>query len=314
MLKRMVMKLFRNPLIIVLLAASLFYSCEKTINPELEYADPILVVDAWLNDKVEAQEIKLTQTQPYLENELPTGVSGATVSVSYDDGAITFEENPDEPGTYRWIPTPATSEDVFGQLGRTYKLTITVDGETYEATSRMNRTTTIDSISFKFEENSAFYPDDSYTAEFWGTDPAGPGDTYWIKGYKNGVLLNKSSEINIAYDAAFTAGGNFDGVTFIPPIRAVNPDDVDEDDTPLSPYKPGDSLYVEIHSTTLEAYNFLNEVIIQTDRPGGFAELFSTPLANVSTNITNVDPDGKEAVGFFNVSAVKGMGRKLEEQ
>lgn len=313
MIKSTVMKSFQNPLIIILFAASVLFSCEKTINPELEYADPILVVDAWLNDKVEPQEIRLTRTQPYLENELPTGVSGATVTVRYDGGEIIFDEDPDKPGTYRWIPTTGTSEDVFGTTGRAYTLMVTADGDTYEATSKINRTTTIDSISFKFEENSAFYPDDSYTAEFWANDPAGPGDTYWIKAYKNGVLLSKPSEISIAYDAAFTAGGNFDGVTFIPPIRAVNPDDVDEDDLPLSPYDLGDSLYVEIYSTTLEAYTFLNEVIIQTDRPGGFAELFSTPLANVSTNITNTDPNGKKAVGFFNVSAVNGKGAKLVE-
>lgn len=305
------MKLFRIPTIIIFLATSVFYGCEKTINPELKYAEPILVVDAWLNNKVEAQEIKLTKTQPYLENVLPTGVTGAQVSVSYDGGEIIFEEDANEPGTYRWTPTQETSMDVFGVIGRKYQLTIQVDGETYEATSKINRTVSIDSISFKFEENSPFYPDNSYTAEFWAIDPVGSGDTYWIKGYKNGVLLNKPSEVKVAYDAAFSAGGNFDGVTFIPPIRSVNPDDVDANDMALSPYQPGDSLYMEICSTTLEAYNFLNEVIIQTDRPGGFGELFSTPLANVSTNIVNKNPNGKKAVGFFNVSAVSGKGAKL---
>jgi hypothetical protein len=51
-------------------------------------------------------------------------------------------------------------------------------------------------------------------------------------------------------------------------------------------------------------------VAIQTDRPGGFAELFSTPLANVSTNITNANVNGSKAVGFFNVSAVSSAGKK----
>jgi hypothetical protein len=307
------MKLFRNPLIIVLLTASLFYSCEETINPALENADPILVVDAWLNNKVEAQQVKLTRSQPYLENELPEGVSGATVSVSYDGGVVTFDEVPGEPGTYRWIPTPASSEEVFGLIGREYKLTISVDGETFEATSKINRTVPIDSVTFKFEENDPEFPDNSYTAEFWATEPAGSGDTYWIKGYKNGVPLSKPSEIIIAYDAGFTAGGNFDGVTFIPPIRGVNPEEEDENEEALSPWDPGDSLYVEIYSTTKAAYTFLNEVIIQTDRPGGFGELFSAPLANVSTNIVNTNPTGSPAVGFFNVSAVSGRGAKLEE-
>ena len=307
------MKLFRNPLIIIFLTSSLFYSCEDTIHPDLEDADPILVVDAWLNNKLEAQEIKLTWTQPYLENELPTGVSGATVSVSYDGGLVTFDEDPNKPGTYRWVPTQVTEEEVFGQIGRNYTLTVNLNGETFKATSKINRTVSIDSVTFKFEETSPEFPKDSYTAEFWATEPAGSGDTYWIKGYKNGVLLNKPSEIIIAYDAAFSAGGNFDGVTFIPPIRSVNADEVDQDDKQLSPYQPGDSLYVEVYSTTLEAYTFLNEVIIQTDRPGGFAELFATPLANVSTNIVNLDPNGSDVVGFFNVSAVSGKGAKLKE-
>lgn len=308
----MFIKSFHKQLFILFVTASFFYSCEETINPDLEDADPKLVVDAWLTNKVEDQVVKLSWTQPYLENTLPTGVSGATVVVTYDGGEITFSEDANAAGTYRWTPTDATSAEVFGTIGRNYKLTVQVGAETFEATSRINRTVAIDSISFEFEENDPQYPDNSYTAEFWATDPVGKGDTYWIRSYKNGVALLKPSEINVAYDAGFTAGGNFDGVTFLPPLRSVNPDEEDENDEPLSPYEPGDSVYVEIHSITLEAYNFLNQVIIQTDRPGGFAELFSTPLANVSTNITNLDPNGTKAVGFFNVSAVSGMGKKLE--
>lgn len=308
----MFIKSLHKQLIALLLTASFFYSCEETINPDLEDADPKLVVDAWLTNKVEDQVVRLSWTQPYLENTLPSGVSGATVVVTYDGGEITFSEDASEAGTYRWTPTDVTSAEVFGTIGRNYKLTVRVGAETFEATSRINRTVAIDSITFEFEENDPLYPDNSYTAEFWATDPVGKGDTYWIRSYKNGVALLKPSEINVAYDAGFTAGGNFDGVTFLPPLRSVNPDEEDENDEPLSPYEPGDSVYVEIHSITLEAYNFLNQVIIQTDRPGGFAELFSTPLANVSTNITNLDPNGTKAVGFFNVSAVSGMGKKLE--
>ena len=50
----------------------------------------------------------------------------------------------------------------------------------------------------------------------------------------------------------------------------------------------------------------------QTDRPGGFAELFATPLSNVVTNIIPSN-ENEEVVGFFNVSAVSGNGKKLVE-
>jgi cobyrinic acid a,c-diamide synthase len=75
----------------------------------------------------------------------------------------------------------------------------------------------------------------------------------------------------------------------------------------------GDSVYVEIHSITPEAFNFLNQVVIQIDRPGGFSELFAAPLANVSTNISNMNSNGKPVVGFFCVSAVSTAGKRLEE-
>lgn len=288
-------------------------SCEDVINPNLRDADPVLVIDAWINDKVEDQVIRLTLSQPYLSDEVPPGVSGATVTVRYDGGTLDFIEDSDEAGAYRWTTDEATTEDVFGETGRAYTLTVIVDGQTFEAVSKINRTVAIDSITFE-EDDSPFYPDNSYIAEFWATEPLGTGDTYWIRSYKNGMSLSKPSEINIAYDAGFSAGGSFDGITFIPPIRAVNPNDVDEDDMSLSPYVMGDSLYVEIHSITYESFTFLSQVITQTDRPGGFGELFSTPLANVSTNINAVTSGPLKAVGFFNVSAVKGLGKKLEQE
>lgn len=287
-------------------------SCEEIIDPELRKADPVIVIDAWLNNKAEDQVIRITQSKPYLSNQLPDGVIGATVTVTYDGGSITFAEDGDEPGTYRWSPDEAMSTEAFGTLGRAYTLTVVANGTTYEATSHISRTVSIDSVTFK-KDTGPFYPEDSYLAEFWAVDPPGTGDTYWIKAYKNGTLLNKPSEIRIAYDAGFSAGGSFDGVTFLPPLRSVNPNDVDEDDLPLSPYVMGDSVYVEVHSITHESFTFLNEVIVQTNRPGGFGELFSTPLANVSSNIKTITPGGMKGVGFFNVAAVTGMGKKLEE-
>ncbi|MFN9909083.1 MAG: hypothetical protein ACK56F_23670, partial [bacterium] len=72
---------------------------------------------------------------------------------------------------------------------------------------------------------------------------------------------------------------------------------------------PGDSVYVEINSITLEAFTYLQQVSIQTNRPGGFSELFARPIANVPTNIENVDPKGKAALGFLNVGAVSVKGQ-----
>ncbi|MBX2917214.1 MAG: DUF4249 domain-containing protein [Cyclobacteriaceae bacterium] len=287
--------------------AVVFSSCEDVINPQLERAEPVLVVDAWINNLPQTQTIKLTRTQPYFQNILPPTVTGATVTITDEDGVVfSFVEN--NPGEYEWVPA---GNNVFGTIGMNYTLTVQTNGETFLASARMGRVPVVDSITFFVQKGNQFI-DDLYQAEFWAKDPEESGDAYWIKFFKNGVLQNKPSEIITAYDAGFTKGGNFSGVEFIPPIRrAINPFDTDANDRLLSPYQVGDSVSVQIHAVTEAAFNFLNEVSIQTNRPGGFGELFSTPLANVSTNIRNANPTGSKAIGFFNVGAVSGLGRKF---
>ncbi|QOI97832.1 MAG: DUF4249 domain-containing protein [Flammeovirgaceae bacterium] len=295
--------------IALLAAAAIYWACETVVFPDLNPATPVLVVDAWITNKAESQLIKLTKTQPYFENTLPPGVSGAQVEIEDNEGNLfVFEESDTLAGLYVWTPG---SGEVFGETGRTYTLRITAEGETYTSITRMGRVPPVDSITFRKEPGNQFVTD-LYLAEFWATDPLESGDTYWIKTYKNSTLLNKPSELNLAYDAGFSKGGNFSGLVFIAPIRTgINPFDQDEKGSILSPYVVGDSLYVEIHSLSEASFDFLNQVALQTDRPGGFAELFATPLANVSTNINNVNPTGMKAVGFFNVAAVSGLGRKF---
>ncbi len=295
-------------LILTLPLILLFCACEDPIDVNLAEADPVLVVDAWVNGQAEDQRIFLTQSQPFFDSVPLRGVKGATVQLRTLMDTYTFEDNGN--GEYLWNPSP--SQPQLGQDGDDFQLTITVNGTTYESISKRNPVPTIDSITFRFEEGNAFFPD-SHFAEFWSRDIVGPGNTYWIKAYKNGELLRAADEINIAFDGGFSAGGNFDGVEFIRPIRdAINPliDDGDNGGF-LSPYVNGDSVYVEIHSLTNEAFFFLNEVAIQTNRQGGFAELFAAPLSNVPTNIVKTSGDGASVVGFFNVASIATNGKRF---
>lgn len=288
-------------------SASLLTSCEDVISPTLEPASPVLVVDAWINNRPETQTISLTQSQPYFEAVTPPGVTGALVRVVDGQGTVhAFAEDSARPGMYAWTPT---AFDVLVD-GENYTLLVIVGSEVFEATSKMGRVPQIDSISFDTDQQLGSGKDIT-RGEFWATDPVGIGDAYWIRTYKNGIPLLKPSEINIAFDAGLSIGGQTDGVTFIAPVRRrINSNDEDADGALLSPISSGDSVQVQLHSITAAAFTYLNEVSIQTDRPGGFQELFATPLANVSTNISNTNPNGSKVVGFFNVSAVSGFGRR----
>lgn len=287
-------------------------ACEEVIDVDLQDADSILVVDAWLNNRPENQTILLTTTLPYFSESAQPAVSGAAVIVKDEFGnEFAFDEVRN--GEYIWSTSAA--QPTIGAEGTNYELSIQVNGSSYISSTAMGRVPQIDSLTIEVDEQNGLFTEDIfYVAQFWATDLVGPGDAYWIKTVKNGVPLNKPSEISLAFDSGTTQGGNFDGVPFILPIRqSINPLELDEEDRFLSPYLPGDSAYVEIHSISANAFQFLTEVSIATNRPGGFAELFSSPLSNVPTNIknTNIAVEG-DVIGYFNVASVSGLGKKFE--
>ena len=301
-----------NYIFFLLSIATIFFlttSCEEDISSTVQLAEgpELVVIDAWINNKPEPQIINLTTTQTFFDNSGVVGISGAEVLVIGSSGEqFLFEEG--QNGEYIW--TPAAGE-TFGTIGEDYALAVTHNGITYASASSMNRVPPIDSITFRFEEANAFL-EDSYIASFWARDPEGTGDSYWIRTWRNEEFLGAPDQINVAFDAGFSQGGAVDGLIFITPIREGINAFEDEDGVFLSPYVPGDSIFVELHAIPNEAAFFLNEVRLQTDRPGGFAELFAAPLSNVPTNIFASDGE-TEVLGFFTVSAVSSLGERLEE-
>lgn len=298
-------------LFIILIGSIFFMACEDPIDVDLEEENPVFVVDAWINDKPEPQVIKLSQSQPYFNSNVPPPVSGASVRLISSAGdTLDFVES-DVPGDYIW--DPANGVDNLGEIGTSYQLQIQAGEESYTSTSTLKRVPVIDSIKFTFKEELNQFQPEGYYGEFVSTDFIGEGDTYWIKTFKNGVFQNRPFDLTIAYDAGFSPGGIIDGLVFIQPIQdSVNP--LNEDLDEIVPYEVGDSLYVEIHSITNEAFFFLQEMQIQTQRDGGFDEIFAEPFENLRTNIINTNPDSNEqAVGFFSVSAVEANGKRLTE-
>ena len=290
------------------------FSCEDIINPDLPTNEPILVVDAWINNLEESQVIKLSKTQNYLDSNSPVPVVGATVFI-YDENLTHFNFTEVNDGEYIWTPDSVFKN--IGVIGTKFYLSVSYEGKNIFSESQLNRTSVIDSVNFVRGQ----VPEDSYYAEFWSREKEGVGDAYWIKSYINGELQTGLQDIITCIDAgASSEGAVIDGIPFIPPIRrAVTKFENDDDGNLMSPFKKGDSLYVEIHSVTYEAFDFLYKTAIQINRPGGFSELFAVSLSNVPNNliVTNIS-DGSidpnyPVVGFFNVSSVHGMGNTLDD-
>lgn len=286
---------------LLVLGASMFFSCEDVIDVDVEEGISQLAVDAWITDQQGIQTIRLTLSQGYFDNNPAQPALGAVVTVVDNTGQTFSFLDEDNNGYYLWNPSPADS--TLGQIGNQYTLTIQYQGETFEAFSEIKRVPVIDSISYELKEEELGNPEGHY-AELFARDFQGVGDTYWIRTYKNGELLRRAGDINIAYDAGFSKGGNIDGLTFITPIReGINPFYEKENDNNVfdPPYLDGDSIRVQIYSITEDAFTFLEEVQTQLNNSGLFAE----PTNNVSTNVRNLNPNSTvKAVGFFGASAV----------
>lgn len=295
-----------------LLYSSLFLlllsSCEDVIDVTPDDAPVLLVVDGWIDNRPEAQTIRLTRSQPYFNNAFASGVTGATVIVESSSGSqFVFEDQND--GNYVWTPAPGQT---IGNVGETFLLGISVDGKNYGAVADLDPVPVIDSIVQEFRTDELVGPDGIY-AKFFARDLPGLGNAYWIKTYKNGAFLNKPLELNIAFDAAFDPGAELDNVNFIEPIReAVNriPDPNDfEDNADKAPWAPGDSILVEIHSINEFAFKFLD--IAREQMTNGDNTIFALPLSNTTGNIVAADSNEK-ALGIFNVASVSSLGKKIE--
>lgn len=262
-------------------------SCEDVIQVKLDKGNPILTIDAFVNDMRTPQKVRLTYTDNYFSQKTNEPVTGATVMIKDIHSGKVFNFVDHNNGDYLFtLPTA----DTF-KVGHRYQLTVTHQGTNYTATSLLNRTTIVDSIDAKYEKAGAFGGQEGYKCAFLGLDSTGPvSDYYWIKSYRNGVFFNRGGDINIAWNGA--SGEESDGLFFIPPIAfGITPND--------EVFKKWDVCRVEIHSINEETYNFLTQVLTQTTNFG----LFATTPENVKSNITSSN-DKTRVVGWFCMSSV----------
>ena len=265
-------------------------SCETVIDADLDTGPVQLSVDGTLTDQAGPQTIRLTETAPYFNNSAPPVASGATVTVTDNAGRTFAFTDPDNDGYYSWKPT---ARDTLGRIGQTYRLSITYQGDTYTATSRMNRVPTVDSIIFRKEKLNPLSATEGYQAEFFARDFRGATDYYRVRYYRNGKVANRRQDIITLKDGSFPGSADTDGLVFIRPFRqSINPDSL---------YALNDSVKVEVQSLTPEAFEFWQQFSQQITNGG----LFATPPANVPTNIVNANASGRKATGFFLATAIQ---------
>ncbi len=272
--------------ILCLVASIGMMSCEDVIDVTLGDSTPQLTVNAWISNQLTTQTFRLSISQDYFNNNPAAGASGATIVVTDNLGnTYNFAESADTPGNY--------TSNFQGSIDATYTLRVSYQGQEYQASTTLSRVPPIDSLVFEKGEEGSAGPSGitkGLRAEFFANDIPGVGDFYRIKSYRNGELMNDPGDLVTFQDL------NVDGLPFILPVRqSINPNS--DDGTGFS---QGDVVKVELLSISEEAFLFFDQLETQVTNGG----LFADPIANVPSNINNVNPNGPKAVGFFYASGV----------
>ena len=296
----------------------LLFGCQDVINVDLQEAEKIWAVDAWIDTRDTIQVITIAQTQAYFDDNIYTGIEVDSVYVTNSTQKKVFAFTRDNLlGHYFWKPRVPGE---LGEPGDLFALTIVIGDLTLKSSTQLDSVPAIDSIWFIYEDPWRFQGPpipEAYYLDFNATDFVGVGNTYWIKSYRNNSFRNRPLEINLAFDAAFSEGNEVDGVPFTAPIRFfANRIETNNDDQILSPLAVGDTVRIEIHSVSQKAYTFLFEFADYVQDADPFAQLFASPFSDVDTNIEAIDKQGNElkAYGFFNVAMISSLTDTLTEE
>lgn len=261
-------------------------SCSEYIDLEPGTYERNICVDAEINNYYQQHTVRLSLTRMVTDKVDPP-VSGAEVSVSFDDSLIQFIESDTVPGLY-------VSEMAFSAIaGNTYRLDVNfdIDGdgvlENYTSEATMPVVLPVDSITYEYIEQMK-----AVSLNCWAWDP--PETNYYcFRGWVNDTLVSDTIyELNTTDDLFFN--GNYtNGVrcTYL------------FDDKPDEFVDAGDKVTLEILNIDEAYFNYINTAI---DEYFGYNPMFGGLPANVEGNISN------NALGVFRVYSSSKASVKID--
>ncbi len=269
----------------VLVIALLFTGCRKTIKLKLPEYKQKLVIEASITTG-EAAIVFLSYSVPVFGNFDFTHpensfVKGAFVTVSDGTAIDTLKEFDPNAGYFYY------GTKVIAQQGKTYRLTVNLNGKTYEADTYIEPPVKLDSIFFKGERDSLGF--------IWAhiSEPAGLGNNYrWFAKRLNKNDASFAAPFNSVFDDKFVDGKPFEFAF----ERGPQPNEIqsDKDDPEQGYYKRGDTVVVKFATIDRPSYNFWLSYYLNKSSNGN---PFSAP-----SNIVNTLKGDDVLGGFFGYS------------
>lgn len=299
--------------IIILFLVFTFFTCIDPYTPKLKGYEAILVVDGLLTNQNPPYSVKISRSFQD-KNSIPDKVIDASVSITSDDGEVTYLEEKGN-GVYM-----TDSTNFNGIVGKTYVLhIITAEGDEYASEPCLMRPVPeIDSLYFEKSQeyaNNGTEKDDGimiYLDSKPGTD-----NTYYRWSFEEtwkfkvpspvrAVYINEDTILAIpATEFCWRKNGSYnvlirsenegqsDGVK----KESLNFISSDRSDRLLIQY----SILVNQYSISRNEFEFWDN-LKKVNENGG--DIFAQQPFTVTGNIHNINAPGEKVQGYFQVSAV----------
>lgn len=260
-------------LIIILFTLYTATSCTKVIDIDLNSSDPQIVVEGEISNG-EFALIKITKSVNFDEsNDFPKVQNAIVVITDNMGGSEVLTET--SPGIYK-------GDSIIGVIGRTYSLSIEVEGKTLSSVSTIPNQINFDSLFVKKSTSGGGGGPGSggggakYQLHVQYTDPANEKNYYRFVEYINGI---PSGNIFI-YDDRLSNGLSVDNILF---TRGSS-----------SSLSSGDTVTIEMHCIDKAVYDYFNSF---GNLYGGIQN--STTPANPYTNIAG------SKLGYFSAHTIE---------
>jgi hypothetical protein len=264
-----------------------FFSCEERISIDTGASDPRPVIYGYITTDARQHAVRITRSSDYFSAGKPEGISGAIAVIRHKDETYPLAESGSEPGLY------LTADGVAGQEGEAYTLHVSLDfdgdgqPEAYEAESVLPPAPRLDSMAVQPSALSGHHLE----VLIWGRLPERDENYFSVHLYSNNRLVNDSLQgFSLANDL-FLKNKEIEGLSVFYLNQEREPDRL----------SPGDRLTLQIEGVTREYADFISNA--QSERRGSLP-LFSSPPANIETNIRCLTPGGSSASGFFTAFSV----------
>ncbi len=240
-----------------------FSSCEKVIDLDLDQTTPKIVIEGIFTDLDVNHVVSISFTKNFDDDNKKAPVSGAQVILKEEDGpTITYLERA-KTGNYY-------SSKFRGLPGKTYTLSVTSNGKTYVAKSKMPLRVPLQNLN---QIELSFFGETRKLVQVNYNDPVGIENFYYNKVFVNGF---KRGSFNVESDR-FNDGRAVKNTVFV-----SDPD-----------LKTGDKVRIQLLTIDENVYKYLFS-ISQISGNGGPPTTPANPTSNFSNG----------AIGYFSASTL----------